>query len=70
MVSVNLSVQQKAISDDSDDASKKWIEINRKYAEAWPNINKMGTPPEDSDKWKDVSNKFEEHFSEKPGSGS
>ena len=26
----------------------------------------MGTPPEDSDKWKDVSNKFEEHFSEKP----
>ena len=31
-----------AISDDSDDSAKKWIDINRKYAEVWPNINKMG----------------------------
>ena len=30
-----------AISDDSDDSSKEWIEINRKYAESWPNINKI-----------------------------
>ena len=30
----------------------------------------MGTPPEDSDDWKDVPDKFEKHFSEKPGSGS
>ena len=29
----------------------------------------MGTPPEDNDKWKDVKNKFEEHFSPKPGQG-
>ena len=59
-----------AISDDSDESSKKWIEINRKYSEIWPNINKIGTPPVDSDDWKDVSNKFEKHFSEKPGKGS
>ena len=59
-----------AISDDSDDSAKKWIDINRKYAEVWPNINKMGEPPKDSDKWKDVQDKFEKHFSEKPGKGS
>ena len=58
-----------AISDDSDDSSKEWIEINRKYAESWPNINKMGTPPDDSDKWKNVENKFEQHFSPNPGKG-
>jgi ferredoxin len=58
-----------AITDDSDDSSKEWIEINRKYAEAWPNINKMGTPPDDSDDWKDIKDKFKDHFSEKPGKG-
>jgi ferredoxin len=59
-----------AISDDSDDASKKWVDINRKYAEAWPNINKMGEPPPDRDDWKGVDGKFENHFSKKPGKGS
>ncbi len=58
-----------AISDDSDDSSKEWIEINRKYADSWPNINKMGTPPDDSDQWKNVENKFEKHFSPNPGKG-
>ena len=43
---------------------------DREYAEKWPNINKMGTPPPDSDEWKDVKGKFEKHFSPKPGKGS
>ena len=30
-----------AISDDTDDSAKKWIDINKKYAEIWPNINKL-----------------------------
>ena len=30
----------------------------------------MGTPPADSDEWKDVKGKFEKHFSPKPGNGS
>ena len=30
----------------------------------------MGTPPEDSEDWKDVKNKFEKHLVEKPGKGS
>ena len=66
----NMLVIHPAISDDSDESSKKWVEINRKYSEIWPNINKIGTPPDDRDDWKDVQGKFEKHFSEKPGKGS
>ena len=40
-----------AISDDSDESSKKWIDVNRKYAEIWPNINKMEN--HDREDWKD-----------------
>ena len=29
----------------------------------------MGTPPDDREEWKDVPDKFEKHFSEKPGKG-
>ena len=58
-----------AILSDTEDGIEKWAEINRKYSEIWPNINKIGTPPDDRDDWKDVSNKFEKHFSEKPGKG-
>ena len=28
-------------------SSKKWVDINRKYSEIWPNINKIGDPPVD-----------------------
>ena len=59
-----------AISDDTCDDAQKWIDINREYAEKWPNINKMGTRPSDSDDWKDVKGKFEKHFSPNPGKGS
>ena len=34
-------VSQNALSnsgDDSDESSKKWIDVNRKYAEVWPNV--------------------------------
>ena len=56
-----------AIHSDADDGMDKWVEINRKYSEIWPNITKMKKPPADSEKWKGVENKFEKFFSEKPG---
>ena len=59
-----------AISDDTCEDAQKWVDINREYAEKWPNINKMGTPPEDREQWKDVKDKFEKHFSPNPGKGS
>ena len=45
------------------------IELNRKFAQAWPNITRKGTPPPDADAWKEVPGKFEKYFSEKPGKG-
>ena len=55
-----------AILPDTEDDTEKWVEINREYSEKWPNITRMGTPPEDAEKWKGVANKFEEHFSPNP----
>ena len=56
-----------AIHPDVDDNMEKWVELNRKYSEIWPNIIKRKDPPTDSDKWTDVTDKFNKYFSEKPG---
>jgi len=55
-----------AIIPDSEPGTEKWLPINTEYAEKWPNITRMGTPPADAEKWKGVANKFEEHFSPNP----
>ena len=43
--------------------------MNRKYADSWPNITRKGESPADADDWREVQNKFAEHFSENPGEG-
>ena len=45
----------------------KWLEINKKYSNLWPNISKKKEPPKDSEEYKKVKNKFEKFFSEIPG---
>ena len=57
-----------AIHPDTDDEAEKFLDINAKFAEEWPNITRKGTPPDDADDWNGKVNKFDEHFSEKPGS--
>ncbi len=47
----------------------KWEDLNRKYSNLWPNITEKGEPPADAKEWEGVPNKYEEHFSEKPGTG-
>lgn len=56
--------------DTEDDPDGKWLKINSEYAAIWPNITVKGTPPEDAEAWERVTDKFEKHFSEKPGKGS
>ena len=56
-----------AIHSDNEDGMEKWAEINRKYAEIWPVITEMKEPPSDAKDWENVDNKFENHFSKKPG---
>ena len=58
-----------AILPDTEPGLEKWLEVNREYAEKWPNIVEMGTPPADREDWKGKPNKFEEHFSPNPGAG-
>ena len=47
----------------------RWEEINRKYSALWPNITVKKDAPADAEEWNGVPDKFEEHFSEKPGQG-
>ena len=56
-----------AILPDTEDNIEKWAEINRKYSEIWPNISEKKDPPPDAEEWQNVEDKFNSHFSEKPG---
>ena len=55
-----------AILPDTDGDLATWVEHNLLYSEKWPNITRIGTPPEDADEWRDVSDKMK-HFSSNPG---
>ena len=59
-----------AITNDSIDDATKWIEINTKYSEVWPNITKKkpNEVPKDQEKWRGVKGKLK-YLSEKPGKG-
>ena len=60
-----------AIKSDTDvDAAETWLEINRKYSEAWPNITRKKDALPTADEFAQVTDKFETHFSDKPGEGS
>jgi len=41
--------------------------INKKFSTIWPNITKKKKPMENNEKFKNIKNKYDEHFSEKPG---
>jgi ferredoxin len=58
-----------AIEADTEPEAEKWIEINRKYAEIWPNITHKCDPDPQAEEFKDKPNKFEEFFSPEPGEG-
>jgi ferredoxin len=47
-----------------DNNVDKWLGLNKKYSEIWPNISTKKDPPEDHEKYKDEENKFEKYFKE------
>lgn len=57
-----------AIKADTEPGLEKWLEINAKYAEIWPNITEQGEVPADTAKWDGVASK-EADLSPKPGVG-
>lgn len=56
-----------AIVSDTTPAIEKWVELNQIYSKKWPNITRKKDAPSDADDWKQVKNKFEQHFSDQPG---
>jgi ferredoxin len=41
-----------AIIPDTESGTEKWLELNTKYSEFWPNITEKKDPPKNSDKFK------------------
>ena len=59
-----------AILPDTEPGADEWIELNRKYADEWPNITRMISPAEDAKSFDGMEGKFDKYFSENPGEGS
>ena len=59
-----------AIKPDTEEDSSKWVELNTKFSNIWPNITKRRPEdvPEDQEKWRTVPDKLK-YLSEKPGKG-
>ena len=59
-----------AIEPDIKEGTSKWVEVNKKYSETWPNITKKraNDVPQDQEKWRNVKDKLK-YLSEKPGKG-
>ena len=53
-----------AIEPDTNEGVEKWLDINTKYSEIWPNITKKKDPPADADKYRNEQNKFKKYFKE------
>ena len=58
-----------AIEPDTNKNTEKLVILNKEMSAKWPNINKKKDPLPDADKFKNIPNKLEKYFSDKPGSG-
>lgn len=58
-----------AIVPDSDPSADKWLDLNQRYSEIWPNITLKKEPLPDADRYKDEDGKYEKYFSPKSGDG-
>ena len=55
-------------TDYNEEDKEKWLLLNQKYSEICPVITEKKDPPHDAKKWENIIDKFQNHFSEKPGS--
>ena len=58
-----------AILPDTEADTDKWVELNSKMSESWPNITVKKDSPADADEYKGEEGKFEKYFSPEPGEG-
>ena len=57
-----------AILPDSYPDAEPWVELNRKFAELWPQIIEGHDPLPDADQYTKVAGKYETYFSDAPAS--
>ena len=58
-----------AIAADTNEDVKdmdNWLLINKKFSAIWPNILKKKEPMKEHEKFRNIKDKYEKHFSEKP----
>ena len=53
-----------AIISDTESDSERWLELNKKYSDMWPNINKKKDPLSDHERFNDEKDKFKKYFNE------
>ena len=53
-----------AIEPDTNQGAEKWLDINKKYSEIWPNINSKKERLKDWKDFENEENKFEKYFKE------
>jgi ferredoxin len=58
-----------AIKPDTEPGLEKWLEINTKFADIWPNITAQKDHAEDAVDFDGEEGKFEKFFTENPGEG-
>jgi ferredoxin len=58
-----------AIKPDTEPNLERWLDLNRQYADNWPNITAKKPPPPDAGNFKGEADKFEKYFSATAGSG-
>lgn len=58
-----------AILPDTEPGLEKWLEINTKFAEIWPNITAKKDAMEGAEEHDGEEGKYEKYFSEEPGEG-
>ena len=47
--------------------AEKWLDLNAKQSNIWPNITEKKEQAEDAEEFQGVENKFEKFYSDKPG---
>jgi len=51
-----------AIVPDTESGIERWVELNRIYAQEWPNVTQKGEANPDADKYKGLEGKYEKYF--------
>jgi ferredoxin len=50
---------ESAIVPDTEPGAEKWVALNQRYSEIWPNITERKDPPVDADQWSGKPDKLD-----------